>query len=124
MIPDALPSIITYLDTALTARVSGDLVGFTAGDDWLVVSISGGTEVLRGRVWALSVDFNAYSATRPGAHLLCRTAIYHLQQMIGHYDAALVVTSVGIDTTPTDLTDPLNTQHRYIAALSVYVRPR
>lgn len=124
MIPDALPAIVDWLDAGLTARVSGDLVGYTAGDDWLVVSVTGGTEALRGRLWALSVDLNAYAATRPEAHALSRQALSRLQAMVGYTDADLVVTSVGIDTTPTDLTDPLNQSHRFVAATTVYVRPR
>lgn len=124
MIPDALPVLISYLDDELTARVAGDLVGFAAGDDWLVVSVSGGTEATRGRLWGLSVDFNAYAPSRPGAHALCRQAIAVSQRMPGLVAGELVIASVGVDTTPTDLTDPLNQQYRYIASLTVYVRSR
>lgn len=129
MIPDAVETAIDWLRThpaitALAPTVAGDLVGYAAGDRWLSVSTTGGTSVIPFRLHAVSVDLSAYAETRPVARRLCATAIQALWEMRNHVTADAVVGSVDVALTPTDLTDTISHTYRFVADVTVYIRPR
>lgn len=129
MIPDAVQTSIDWLRahsavTALTPTVAGDLVGYEAGDRWLSVSTTGGVSVIAFRLAAVSVTLNAYAETRPMARRLCSTAIQALWEMRNHVTADAVVGAVDVALTPTDLTDTISHTYRFVADVSVYIRPR
>lgn len=129
MIPDAVETSIEWLRahpaiTALAPTVAGDLVGFTAGDRWLSVSTTGGTSVIAFRLHAVSVDVNAYAETRPMARRLCATAVQALWEMRNYVTADAVVAAVDAALTPTDLTDTISHAYRFVADVTVHIRPR
>lgn len=129
MIPDAVQTTIGWLRahpdiTALTATVAGDLVGYSAGDRWVVVSTSGGTSILPFRLDGVAVDINAYAETRPMARRLCAEVVGAMWEMRNHTTADAVVTAIEVATSPTDLTDLIDNAYRFIAGVTVYIRPR
>lgn len=129
MIPDAVQVAIAWLDAhpsivALAPTVAGDLVGYTAGVRWLSVTTNGGSNVIPFRLDAVGLDINAYAESRPTARRLCAEAVSALWQMRNHTTADAVVCGVEVAMPPADLTDLLNHSNRFVADVTVYIRPR
>lgn len=129
MLPDPVKIALDWLaaDTdiqALPATVSGDLVGYQAGQRWVTVSVSGGSRPIPFRLDAPRLDINAYGPTRPAAHELCEMAMSSLYNARNYIHATGVVAGVQFGVRPADLTDPVNNQHRFVGDLVFHVRSK
>lgn len=129
IVPDAVETAINWLRThpaitTLDPTVAGDLVGFQKGQRWLTVSTTGGTSVLPWRLHSVSLDLNAYAESRPMSRQLCAAAVSALWDMRNHTTDDAVVTAVDLALAPADLTDTLSHTYRFVADVSVYIRPR
>lgn len=127
MLPDPVEIAIAWLSTdddieALGATVAADLVGYDAGKRWITVQVTGGTRPILRRLDAPRLDLNAYAETRHMAHHVCEAALHSLSQMPGYTHTTGVVTGLEVGVRPSDLTDPVNNQFRFVADITVYLR--
>lgn len=127
--PDETKHVIEYLDgnDLLTpfspVRVSGDLKGFVAPARWITVQETGGSEENPVRVAAPRVDINVYAESRYVAKQIARAASAALKSMRNMvFDDAVIIR---VETsTPANLTDPVNSQPRYVFDATIHIRPR
>lgn len=127
--PDVLKETIDYLKvhssiTSRSATVAGDLKGYTSPARWVKVQATGGTVPNKYRVWAQRLDINAYAESRFQAKALCGACLTALLSMKNMTTTDLVVTDVEVGTLPSDLTDPINNDYRFIADITVNFRRR
>jgi hypothetical protein len=126
--PDETKHVIEYLTTAellqpFAPRVAGDLKGYTSPARWITVQETGGSEENPVRVAAPRVDINVYAESRNVAKTIARNAVAAMKSMKNMvFDDAVVIR---VETsTPANLTDPVNSQPRYVFDATIYIRPR
>ena len=125
--PDVLKAVIDYLNvhssiTSRSATVARDLKGYSAGARWVKVQVTGGTVPNKYRVWAPRMDVNAYAESAFEAFELCRATLTALLSMKSEITSELVITRVEIGTLPSDLTDPINGDYRFVADVTIHFR--
>lgn len=127
--PDETKHVIEYLDghpllSSFTPyTVAGDLKGFVAPARWITVQETGGSEENPVRVAAPRVDINVYAESRYVAKWIARVAIAAMKGMKNAvFDDAVIIR---VETsTPVNLTDPVNSQPRYVFDATIHIRPR
>lgn len=119
--PDLLPAIIAFFTTNLpSVHVAGDLTGWDKGEEWLTIQPTGGT-VARIRSGAARFDVNIYGDTKPAAFSLAMDAIKIFMQMINYVNGDAVITDVDCSY-PADISDPLNSNPRYVFDVTINYR--
>lgn len=127
--PDETKHVIEYLTSAelllpfAPYRVAGDLKGYVAPARWITVQETGGSEENPVRVAAPRVDINVYAESRYVAKTIARNAVAAMKSMKNMvFDDAVVIR---VETsTPANLTDPVNSQPRYVFDATIHIRPR
>lgn len=112
-----------YITAYGPVSVAGDLKGYTAPMRWISVQATGGTEENPVRVSAPRVDINVYAEEKPVAKNLALAACAALKSMKNHVTEDAVVIRVSTST-PADLTDPVNSQYRFVADATIHIRPK
>lgn len=124
--PDLTDTIISFLSahSNLTdvTRVTVDLVGFQEGDLWVEVTDAGGVRLIERRLDAPRFDFNVYAPTKKQAKNLANRVNAALYDMRNYHDGSVVVTKIQASL-PTDLTDLVDKQPRYVFDATVTYRP-
>ena len=125
--PDVVKTAIDHLTShvSITSRdgiVAGDLKGYNSPARWITVQATGGSTPNKYRVWEMRLDINAYAESRFMAHELCRAALTALLSMKSLVTSDAVITDVEVGTLPSDLTDPINSDYRYVADVAVSFR--
>lgn len=128
--PPLLPSVTEFTIAYLTplvapVRVSADLVGYTAGDAWVQVSRSGGPPRGTSSIIATPrLDANCYESSKPAAEALAETVLNALLSIdpAVTYPPGLVISDVTVFQDITDLTDPENSQPRYVLSVELTAR--
>lgn len=129
--PDIMLSILNHLRSSseLTSfnvtKICPDLTGYESGQSWIKVRKAPGTAVIDGRLDACQIDFNCYAETRDETERLASAARAAILNMKGYTDEdeGVVVTFVETNTTPFDMTDPVDNQYRYVFDVTVFFRP-
>lgn len=125
--PDIVKASIEWLRahdsiTTRSATVAADLKGYNSPESYVTVQATGGVVPNKYRVWAQRLDINAYADSKYEAFALCRAVITALMSMSNHTTDDLTVTRVQCDSLPSDLTDPINSDYRFVADVTVYFR--
>lgn len=119
--PDLLPVIISFFNTNLPSlHVAGDMTGWDKGDTWITIQPTGGS-IARIRSGAARFDVNVFGATKPATFDLSMDAIKTLMQMINYVNGEAVITNVECSY-PADISDPLNSNPRYVFDVIVNYR--
>lgn len=129
IMPDETKHVIGYLNNHEllspfgSYTVSGDLKGFVAPMRWITVQETGGSDENPVRVSAPRVDINIYAEARPVAKRMALAAIAAMKSMKNMvFDDAVIIR---VETsTPANLTDPVNSQPRYVFDATIHIRPR
>lgn len=105
-------------------NVSTNVVGYTMGDRWIMVSREGGTTVWPS-VDKPRIDFNVYAETRAVAHDLAQVAIAVMFRAMGQRYATyhLFLTDVTMETGLVRVPDKPTGAERYIFALRLTITP-
>lgn len=125
--PDIVKASIDWLSghsymTTRSATVAGDLKGYTSPERYVTVQATGGSIPNKYRVWSVRLDINAYAESRYETSALCRAAVTALLSMNNHITEDLVVVDVECDSLPSDLTDPINSDYRFVCDVTVSFR--
>jgi hypothetical protein len=119
--PDLIPVVIAFFDANLPAyHVAGDLTGWEKPEEWITIQPTGGT-VSRIRTGEARMDVNVYAPTKPEAFGISMAAIKTLMQMINYTNGEAVITNVECSY-PADISDPLNSNPRYVFDVIVSYR--
>lgn len=125
--PDIAKTAIDWLRnhnsiTSRSAIVAGDLKGYNSPESYVTVQVTGGTIPNKYRVWAPRLDINAYADSKYEASALCRAVVTALLSMTNHSTDEIVITRVDCDSLPSDLTDPINSDYRFVADVTIHFR--
>lgn len=112
-----------YLSSFSPVTVAGDLKGFVAPERWITVLETGGSDENPVRVAAPRVDINVYAETRGVAKRLAQAARAAMKSMKNTVFDDAVVIRVACST-PANLTDPVNSQPRFVFDATIHIRPR
>lgn len=119
--PDLLPVIIAFFTANLpSVHVAGDMTGWDKGDTWMTIQPSGGA-ISRIRSGAARFDVNVFGPTKPAAFDLSMDAVKTLMQMINYVNGDAVITDVECSY-PADISDPLNSNPRYVFDVTINYR--
>lgn len=124
--PDEVIAVIDYLQASTRlapydVNIAGDLKGWHAPDKWITVQTTGGSfEGLRTATPRL--DLNVYAPSKPLAKEIALTAVAELRSMKNHTTDDLVVIRAE-PSWPADITDPINSNPRYVFDLNLWIRP-
>lgn len=128
--PDEVKIVIDYLAnhpnfiSFSPVEVAGDLKGYEATQRWISVQATGGTKELKQRVSAPRIDVNVYAESKPVAKRIALAAIAAIESMKNYTTSEAVFTRSPDVSLPTDLTDSVNSQPRYVFDATIYLRPR
>ena len=129
-IPDSVGVMIQFLaahqsivDLGATVRVNKS--GFSQGDLWLTVSnpVPGRYNLARSQ-YACELDLVSYGPTKEAAHGLLRTAIASSLDAWSFMTPDTVILRVDPHLGPSDQSDFVTDEARYVASIMVHVRPR
>jgi len=119
--PDLIPAIIAFFTTNLpSVHVAGDQTGWDKGDTWMTIQPSGGA-ISRIRSGAARFDVNVFGPTKPATFDLSMSAVKTLMQMINYVNGDAVITDVECSY-PADISDPLNSNPRYVCDVTINYR--
>lgn len=122
--PDILPEILDQLDTDIPdCDVAGDLKGWHAPEKRVTLQTTGGNVLPNGRGAAERFDVNVYAPAKPATKALAlatQAKIYLLNNYIGD---DFVITNVEC-TMPADITDPINSNPRFVFDATISYRRR
>lgn len=111
--PDLLPVVLDFFETNLPAyHVAGDLTGWDKGETWITIQPSGGS-ISRIRAGSPQFDVNVYAPTKPVAFDVAMQAVKMFMQMLNYTDEGAVITDVECSY-PADISDPINSNPRYV----------
>jgi len=111
--PDLIPVVINFFEINLPAyHVAGDLTGWEKGQEWITIQPTGGT-ISRIRTGNARMDVNVYGPTKPETFDISMATIKTLMQMINYTYGDAVITNVECSY-PADISDPLNSNPRYV----------
>lgn len=105
--------------------VAGDLRGYHNTGTFVTVSTSGGPgEIVKNRLYAATLDVNCYADSRDGAYDGCAFALAALKGSKNQVFGLMVVTDLDGGAPPQDLTDPVNSNYRFVSDIDMYFRNR
>lgn len=110
------------LTPMMPVTVANTLDGFAAGGRWLTVSVTGGTRQRWNLMDMPRLDLNAYAEDKPLAHELAERAVTALLASPGYTTAGGVIRAADVLVRPTDLTDPIDHQPRFVASVQLWLR--
>lgn len=125
--PDEVKAIISYLEASANLAVysptiAADLKGYQAPETWITVQTTGGS--FEGvRTGAPRLDINVYASSKPLAKRIALRVAQDLRGMKNYVTDELVVIRAE-PTWPADITDPLNSNPRYVFDLNLWIRPK
>lgn len=129
IMPDEVKHVIAHLSSHkyitdyAPIRVSGDLKGFNAPMRWITVQETGGSRENPVRVAAPRVDINVYAENRVVAKSIALAACGAMLSMKNKVFNDAVIVRVEVST-PANLTDPVNSNPRYVFDATIHIRPR
>ncbi|MEV0823850.1 hypothetical protein [Nonomuraea rubra] len=123
MIYDPIEVAITFLKPRLPGiAVSGSLIGHATHGRSLVVTLLGGTREVRNRLDRWRLDFNAYGPDKRAALRIALTArAALLEDMPGREVGDVVVADVSEELGPSDISDPVSREHRFVFSHAIYL---
>jgi hypothetical protein len=105
--------------------VAGDLKGYGNSGTWVTVSTPGGPgEIVVNRLHGATLDINCYADTKSNAYMGCSNALAALRGSKGQVFGTLVVTGFDGGAPPQDLTDPVNSNYRFVSDIDIIFRSR
>jgi hypothetical protein len=111
--PDLLPVVLAFFDANLPAyHVAGDLTGWDKTQTWITIQPSGGS-ISRIRTGAPQFDVNVYAPSKPVAFDVAMQAVKMFMQMLNYTHEDAVITDVECSY-PADISDPINSNPRYV----------
>jgi len=124
--PDEVVAVIDYLEASdrlaeFDLNIAGDLKGWHAPEKWITVqSTGGGFEGKRTGIPQL--DLNVYAPSKHLASRIARTAVAELRSMKNYTTPEIVVIRAE-PSWPADITDPINSNPRFVFDLRLWIRP-
>ncbi|MET0463749.1 MAG: hypothetical protein ABW007_11370 [Chitinophagaceae bacterium] len=124
--PDEVVAVIDFLEAStrlseFDVHVAGDLKGWHAPEKWIIVQTTGGS--FEGKRTAISqLDLNVYAPSKPLAAKIARTAAADLRSMANYTTSDIVIIRAE-PSWPADITDPINSNPRYVFDLNLWIRP-
>jgi hypothetical protein len=111
-----------YLASFSPVTIASDLKGYLAPDRWISVQATGGNDENKVRVAAPRVDVNVYAESKPLTKAIALAAVAAIKSMKGYTNSKAVVINTDVSL-PADLTDPVNSNPRYVFDATIYIRP-
>ncbi|MEU4579976.1 hypothetical protein [Nonomuraea sp. NPDC023979] len=120
---DPVEVALTFLKPRLPGiAVSGSLVGHATHGRHLVVTLVGGRREVRNRLDRWALDFDAYGPDKRGALQLALTArAALLEELPGRAVGGAVVADVVEDLGPSDISDSVSREHRFVFSHALYL---
>ncbi|WP_433434500.1 hypothetical protein [Nonomuraea sp. CA-141351] len=120
---DPVEVAITFLKPRLSGvAVSGSLVGHATNSRRLVVTLIGGTREVRNRLDRWRLDFDAYGPDKRAALQVALTAReFLLEEMPGRTVGGVVVADVSEELGPSDISDPVSREQRFVFSHAIYL---
>lgn len=122
--PDEVKAVIEFLeaDSRLPdIDIAGDLKGWHAPEERITVQTTGGS--FEGvRTGTPRLDVNVYAPSKPAAKELALTACAVLRSMKNYNNSEIVIIKVE-PSWPADITDPINSNPRFVFDLNLWIRP-
>lgn len=119
--PDLIPIVLSFFTTNLPAyHVAGDLTGWDKTQEWITVQPSGGT-VFRIRGGTAQMDVNVYGPSKPVTFDIAMQAVKTFMQMLNYKHSDGVITNV-VCSYPADISDPINSNPRYVFDVQISYR--
>lgn len=126
MHPDEVLAVIEYLEDSdrlapFAVEIAGDLKGWQAPEKRITVQTTGGGfEGLRTATPQL--DLNVYAPSKFVAKQIAMTAVADLRSMKNYYNDTVVIIRAE-PSWPADITDPINSNPRFVFDLNLWIRP-
>jgi predicted DNA-binding ArsR family transcriptional regulator len=127
--PDEVEFIINFLETHpyivdySPVTVASDLTGYVSPNRWISVQATGGNKLTKQRVSASRVDVNVYAESKPVAKRIALATVAALESIKGHSNLEAVVINADVSL-PSDLTDPVNSNPRFVFDATITIRPK
>lgn len=124
--PDEVVAVIDYLEASdrlapYNVDIAGDLKGWQAPEKRITVQTTGGSfEGLR--TGNPQLDLNVYGPSKFVAKQIAMTAVAELRSMKNFYNNDIVILR-SQPSWPADITDPLNSNPRFVFDLNLWIRP-
>ena len=125
--PDEVVAVIEYLEASdrlapYAVEIAGDLKGWQAPEKRITVQTTGGG--FEGvRTATPQLDLNVYAPSKFLAKQIALTAVADLRSMKNYYNDNIVILRAE-PSWPSDITDPLNSNPRFVFDLNLWIRPR
>lgn len=128
VMPDAVAATITWLKAhallPTVDRIQVDMNGWTQAETLLTVANpAGGFRSSSGYLSMTRIDLNSFAPTKKQAHDIIRAAVAASLDMAGYRASDGVVARVEVGLEPSQQTDWLNENPRYVAEVDVFMRP-
>lgn len=120
---DTLPEVLDILALNLSFDVAEDLKGWVKGQKRATIQPTGGTVTNPYRVWSPRYDVNCYAGTKPETYQMSYETIQALYMLKGTVlpVSGVVVTDVECSL-PSDITDPINLNPRWVFDVTISYR--
>jgi hypothetical protein len=125
--PDEVLAVIEYLEASdrlapYNVEIAGDLKGWQAPEKRITVITTGGG--FEGKRTATpQLDLNVYAPSKFVAKQIAMTAVADLRSMKNYYNSEIVIIRAE-PSWPADITDPINSNPRFVFDLNLWIRPR
>lgn len=125
--PDEVVAVISYLEASdrlapYAVDIAGDLKGWVAPEKRITVQTTGGSFGGK-RTATPQLDFNVYAPSKFLAKQIALTAVADLRSMKNYYTDEIVIIRAE-PSWPADITDPINSNPRFVFDLNLWIRPR
>lgn len=124
--PDEVLAVIEYLESSdrlepYDVEIAGDLKGWQAPEKRITVQTTGGS--FEGvRTATPQLDLNVYGPSKFVAKQIAMTAVADLRSMKNYHNSEIVIIRAK-PSWPADITDPINSNPRFVFDLNLWIRP-
>lgn len=111
--------------TGNAIRVAGDLKGYSNTGTFVTVATTGGDgEIVVNVLNSATLDVNCYADSKNEAYRGCALVLAAIKGMKNQVLDDLVVTGFNGGSPPQDLTDPVNSNYRFVSDIDLLFRNR
>lgn len=124
LLEDPMPDIILFLEGELPVSyvVAEDLTGWHKPEIRVTVQPTGGIVINRHRIFRPVYDVNVYAPSKPAAYAVALKALQALYSLKNEVMASGQVCTEVECTMPSDITDPINNNPRFVFDASLTFR--